>query len=63
MAVLVEAAIRDQILLNGGYSASKDLVKKQADAMISNAQNMHTVKGKGNRPKSGTESRPGKEPQ
>lgn len=61
MAVLVEAAIRDQILRNGGYSASKDLVQKQADALACTAQNVHTLKG--NRPKSGTESRPGKEPE
>lgn len=61
MAVLVEAAIRDQILRNGGYSASNDLVQKQANAMACTAQNVHTVKG--NRSKSGTESRPGKEPE
>jgi HPr kinase/phosphorylase len=61
MAVLVEAAIRDQILRNGGYSASKDLVQKQADAMARTAQNVHVVIG--NRPKSGTESRPGKGPE
>jgi len=61
MAVLVEAAIRDQILRNGGYSASKDLVQKQADALACNAQNVHAVRG--NRSKSGTESRPGKEPE
>jgi HPr kinase/phosphorylase len=61
MAVLVEAAIRDQILRNGGYSASNDLVQKQADAMACTAKNVHT--GKANRSKSGTESRPGKEPE
>jgi HPr kinase/phosphorylase len=61
MAVLVEASIRDQILRNGGYSASKDLVQKQADAMACNAQNVHAIKG--NQPKSGTESQSGKEPE
>ena len=61
MAVLVEAAIRDQILRNGGYSATEDLVKKQADALACTAQNAHTIKG--NRPKSGTESRPSREPE
>jgi len=33
LAVLIEAAVRDQILLEGGYSASEDLVGKQAHAM------------------------------
>jgi len=33
LAVLIEAAVRDQILLEGGYSASEDLVRKQAHAM------------------------------
>lgn len=33
LAVLIEAAVRDQILLEGGYSASEDLVRKQAQAM------------------------------
>lgn len=61
MAVLVEAAIRDQILRNGGYSASKDLVQKQADAMACSAQSVR--KTTGNQSKSGTESRPGKEPE
>ena len=61
LAVLVEAAIRDQILRNGGYSASKDLVQKQADAVASTARNVHAVKRK--RSKSGTESRLGKEPE
>lgn len=61
MAVLVEAAIRDQILRAGGYSASKDLVQKQADALAGNAQNVHTTQG--TRPKSGVESLPGTEPE
>ncbi len=61
MAVLVEAAIRDQILRAGGYSASKDLVQKQADALTGNAQNVHASLG--NRPKSGVESLPGTEPE
>jgi len=60
LAVLVEAAIRDQILVAGGYSASKDLVQKQAEALAGNAQNLHvnhTI-----RPKSGIESTPRQEP-
>jgi len=60
MAVLVEAAIRDQILVAGGYSASKDLVQKQADALAGNAQNLH--KSYADRPKSGIESNPRQEP-
>lgn len=61
MAVLVEAAIRDQILRAGGYSASKDLVQKQADAMTSTAQNVHAIQGV--RPKSGVENIAGTEPE
>jgi len=33
LAVLVEAAVRDYILLSGGYSATRDLVEKQAQAL------------------------------
>ena len=33
IAVLVEAAVRDQILRAGGYSATSDLVEKQAKAL------------------------------
>jgi len=33
LAVLIEAAVRDQILIEGGYSASEDLIRKQAQAM------------------------------
>lgn len=33
LAVLVEAAVRDYILRSGGYSATRDLVDKQAKAM------------------------------
>lgn len=33
LAVLVEAAVRDEILRAGGYSASRDLVEKQAAAL------------------------------
>ena len=54
MAVLVEAAVRDQILRADGYSASKDLIRKQAEAMASAAHSAAT--GRKVRPKSGTES-------
>lgn len=60
MAVLVEAAIRDQILVAGGYSASKDLIQKQAEALAGNAQNLHT--NHATKPKSGIESTPRQEP-
>ncbi len=53
MAVLVEAVIRDQILRAGGYSASKDLIDKQATAMRLD-QGPHRNKRQ-SRPKSGTE--------
>lgn len=33
LAVLVEAAVRDYILRSGGYSATRDLIEKQAQAM------------------------------
>jgi len=61
MAVLVEAAIRDQILRSGGYSASTDLVDKQAQALALNAQNVQALVHK--RPKSGVESFTGEEPE
>lgn len=55
LAVLVEAAVRDQILRAGGYSASQDLVEKQAMALA-----RASIKRSGNnrmqQPKSGTES-------
>lgn len=54
MAVLVEAAVRDQILRAGGYSASRDLIRKQEDALSSEAGKLTT--GRTARPKSGTES-------
>lgn len=34
LAVLVEAAVRDYILRSGGYNATKDLVEKQAQALL-----------------------------
>jgi len=37
LAVLVEAAVRDQILRAGGYSASTDLVDKQSAALARNS--------------------------
>jgi len=37
IAVLVEAAVRDQILRSGGYSASRDLVEKQEIALARSA--------------------------
>jgi len=37
IAVLVEAAVRDQILCSGGYSASRDLVEKQEIALARSA--------------------------
>lgn len=55
LAVLVEAAVRDQILRTGGYSATKDLVEKQSIAL-----SRKTLKNQDNprvqQPKSGTES-------
>jgi len=60
LAVLVEAAIRDQILRSDGYSASKDLVQKQAEALAGNAQNLQGYYT--NRPKSGIESTLRQEP-
>jgi len=53
MAVLVEAVIRDQILRAGGYSASQDLVSKQAQAMRLDKSHQHNTPQ--SRPKSGTE--------
>lgn len=60
MAVLVEAAIRDQILRNGGYSASNDLVQKQAGALARTARPVQATRI--NQSKSGTESRLDKSP-
>lgn len=55
MAVLVEAAVRDQILRAGGYSASRDLVNKQERALaIASHQNKRRPSPRP-RPKSGTD--------
>lgn len=44
IAVLVEAAVRDQILRAGGYSATRDLVDKQAQALATaHAHNLSTL--------------------
>ena len=63
IAVLVEAAVRDQILRAGGYSASQDLIEKQELALArsatrsNNRQNgTHMNKPAPSRPKSGTET-------
>ncbi len=53
MAVLVEAAVRDQILRADGYSASRDLINKQAAAMAATSDSP-PIRAKP-RPKSGTE--------
>ncbi|NND90407.1 MAG: HPr(Ser) kinase/phosphatase [Granulosicoccus sp.] len=53
MAVLVEAAVRDQILRAGGYSASKDLVSKQERAMVEAAGRLQSRPAPP--PKSGTD--------
>lgn len=62
IAVLVEAAVRDQILRAGGYSASQDLIEKQELALArsatrsNNRQNDESLsKPAPSRPKSGTE--------
>lgn len=55
IAVLVEAAVRDQILRAGGYSASADLVEKQTMALARDSANSRT-RTKAKKPKSGTES-------
>lgn len=55
LAVLVEAAVRDQILRTGGYSASRDLVEKQAIA-LSEATLKSNELNRVPLPKSGTES-------
>lgn len=55
MAVLVEAAVRDQILRAGGYSATEDLIQKQANALNNPMHTMGTENK--TRPKSGTETR------
>jgi HPr kinase/phosphorylase len=53
MAVMVEAAVRDQILRAGGYSASRDLVNKQELALANAAKSRHTRPEQA--PKSGTD--------
>ena len=62
IAVLVEAAVRDQILRAGGYSASQDLIEKQELALArsatrsNNRQNDESMDNPAPaRPKSGTE--------
>lgn len=55
IAVLVEAAVRDQILRAGGYNASADLVEKQTMALARDASKTR-VRSKSIKPKSGTES-------
>lgn len=54
MAVLVEAAVRDQILRSNGYSATQDLVQKQAEALQKNSHENRSLPN----PKSGTEAHP-----
>lgn len=61
LAVLVEAAVRDQILRAGGYSASRDLVEKQAMALARESVKRSSTK-RVQRPKSGTESETTEEP-
>ncbi|MFK7893719.1 MAG: HPr(Ser) kinase/phosphatase [Granulosicoccus sp.] len=56
LAVLVEAAVRDQILRAGGYSASQDLIEKQSIA-LANASITDTDRNFFEQPKSGTESK------
>ena len=53
MAVLVEAAVRDQILRAGGYSASRDLVTKQELALASASRTPSPITPR--LPKSGTD--------
>ncbi|MFK8080817.1 MAG: HPr(Ser) kinase/phosphatase [Granulosicoccus sp.] len=62
IAVLVEAAVRDQILRAGGYSASHDLVEKQQLALSRSATRSAAkmsehglAKSSTSKPKSGTE--------
>lgn len=58
IAVLVEAAVRDQILRAGGYSATRDLVDKQAQALADAHTNYSSTRATA-RPlihKSGTET-------
>ena len=62
IAVLVEAAVRDQILRAGGYSASRDLVEKQELALARSATRVASkiaedspMQGASSKPKSGTE--------
>jgi len=62
IAVLVEAAVRDQILRAGGYSASQDLVEKQ-ELALARSSTRSSVKNSddgltstsASKPKSGTE--------
>lgn len=57
IAVLVEAAVRDQILRAGGYSATKDLVDKQTKALAAahtNSRKAHEL-AQPPTPKSGIE--------
>lgn len=61
MAVLVEAAVRDQILRAGGYSASRDLVSKQERALAL-ASRQHRQRPSALPPKSGTDVTADKEP-
>ncbi len=65
IAVLVEAAVRDQILRAGGYSASQDLVEKQELALARSAARSVSRRlddslsnNKPAKPKSGTEKKP-----
>lgn len=65
IAVLVEAAVRDQILRAGGYSASQDLVEKQELALARSATRSVFKRTDDNvgstapsKPKSGTEKQP-----
>ncbi len=64
IAVLVEAAVRDQILRAGGYSASEDLVEKQELALarsaarsVSKRNDDNLVSNEPSKPKSGTEKK------
>jgi HPr kinase/phosphorylase len=54
MAVLVEAAVRDQILRAGGYSASQDLIHKQERALARTSNQAPTRPRL--QPKSGTDT-------
>ena len=63
IAVLVEAAVRDQILRAGGYSASQDLIEKQELQLARSTTNTQLKSQDSNmvatstiKPKSGTET-------